>query len=207
MWCTCYIKAISVYSLQLYKRHIGIPGFYIQHAFFLRGFKAAVIRFLLFWVWLIPTSLLVGLCGTWAGGRRPDCDRSARWRWWWAAQALKPYVWLQCILLSDWLWCWQEREQCSEGPRLKWRSLCESILLVSATYTLKPFNSICMSVLTFFLCPLLLLPVVLLLSLWHQGSRGQYHMGVGIPQSLTAKWGGVVTWETTPYMGLVLHTV
>lgn len=69
------------------------------------------------------------------------------------------------------------------------------------------YNSICVSFLTFFLCSLLLLPVVLLLSLWHQGSRGQYHMGVGIPQSLTAKEGGVVTWETPPHMGPVLHTV
>lgn len=69
------------------------------------------------------------------------------------------------------------------------------------------FNSICVSVLTFFLCPLLLLPVVLLLSLWHQGSWGKYHMGVGIPQSLTAEHGGVVTWETSSHMGLVLYTV
>lgn len=69
------------------------------------------------------------------------------------------------------------------------------------------YNSICASLLTFFLCPLFLLPVVLLLSLWHQGSRGQYHMGVGIPQSLTTKEGGVVTWETPPHMGPVLHTV
>lgn len=65
-----------------------------------------------------------------------------------------------------------------------------------------------MSVLTLSLCPLLLFPVVLLLlSLWHQGSRGEYHMGVGVPQSLAAKQGGVVTWETPPHVGLVLHAV
>lgn len=59
-------------------------------------------------------------------------------------------------------------------------------------------------VLTFFL---LLLPAVLLLPLGHQGSRGQYHVGVGIPQSLTTEKRGVVTWETPAHMGPVLHTV
>lgn len=181
------------------------PDFYIQHVSFV---KASAIIFLLFWVWSIPTSLLVGPCDTWEGGRLPDCDRSARWQWWWAARASTRSVWPQCILPSDWLRYWQEMEQrCEGGSTLKERKKSVWVDSHSGWHS-SAFISICASVLTFFLCPLPLLPVVLLLlSLWHQGSRGQYHMGVRIPQGLTTKQGRVVTWETPPDVSVVLQAV
>ena len=83
--------------------------------------------------------------------------------------------------------------------------MCEYILLTANTSP--AFISICASVLTFFLCPLPLLPVVLLLSLWHQGSRGQYHMGVGVPQNLASEQSGVVPWETSAHVSVILHPV
>lgn len=64
--------------------------------------------------------------------------------------------------------------------------------------------------LTFFLWALLLFPAVLLLlllALRHQGSRGQYHVSVRVPQSLTTEQGILITWEAPPHVGVVLHAV
>lgn len=61
--------------------------------------------------------------------------------------------------------------------------------------------------LTFFVRPLPVLPVVLLLSRCHEGSGGHYDMCVRIPRRLTPKEGGVVSGETPAHMGLRLHAV
>lgn len=61
--------------------------------------------------------------------------------------------------------------------------------------------------LTFFVRPLPFLPVVLLLSLCHEGSGGHYDVCGRIPRRLTPKEGGVVSRETAAHMGLGLHAV
>lgn len=61
--------------------------------------------------------------------------------------------------------------------------------------------------LTFFVGTLPVLPVVVLLSLCHEGSGRHYDMCVRIPQRLTPKEGGVVSRETPPHVGLGLHAV
>lgn len=171
-------------------------------------FGVAVMRFsLVFCVFQIPTSLLVCLCGTWEEGQHPDFGKWAGSRWLWAAQATQQYVLLQCILLSDWPRYWQVPKRCFEDLRLKLKSLSQNMFLGFSPKHFEGFYSVCVSVLTFFFRPLLLLPVMQPLPLWHQGSRGQYHMSIGIPQSLTTKQGGVVAWETPPHMGVVLHAV
>lgn len=61
--------------------------------------------------------------------------------------------------------------------------------------------------LTFFVGTLPVLPVVVRLSLRHEGSGRHYDMCVRIPQRLAPKEGGVVSRETPPHVGLGLHAV
>lgn len=61
--------------------------------------------------------------------------------------------------------------------------------------------------LTFFVGSLPVLPVVVVLSLRHEGSGRHYDVRVRIPQRLTPEEGGVVSRETPPHVGLGLHAV
>lgn len=81
--------------------------------------------------WETPTLCLCGLRGIWEAGQHPDFYRSAGWQRWLAAQAVKNCVWLQCILSSDWLWCWQGPRGHSEALRLRTKSLSQSCFAVT----------------------------------------------------------------------------
>lgn len=64
------------------------------------------------------------------------------------------------------------------------------------------YACLCVSVAVVYVCVLLTL-----VSLWHQGSRGQHHMCVGVPESLAAEQRAVVARETSAHVSVVLNTV
>lgn len=94
----------------------------------------SMIRYLLFWRRRIPTSLLSDLHDIWEAGQHRGFDRSARWRWWWVAQALTSCVWLRCILPFDWRrCCWGPRHH-SEGLGLRQRVWMRIFFLILYHY-------------------------------------------------------------------------